>query len=1318
MATQQFYKSMQMLQANAKREKDEPFEDYSIFLYRQTAPDFKDRVKYLEQKILYPDREPKIHVGHRRASIDEEFSGRIKNIEDKLRGSAPSEKKPKDLLRAIGKIEKTDWNVKEIEKKIEESKMGRGVRHDKVERVPKWSREQFLARQIKMEKKGHDPKESDSKYADIDNTLKNIDRKIKEGNALGYNKVSAMAEQFSNKNQEAEPKVQKSNIKPAVALPAQGGSELCHFCNKRVYLMERLSAEGKFFHRGCFRCEYCSISLRIGNHTFDREKNGGRFYCAQHFGFSGTIKGRAEKKRITTLNKENIPNAPTNIKTPEKSKLPLEGVVGLDLLDRGQTPERIEFENLAGISDTEEAHSQMDEDEWTDRNFGVSPAEMGSSDDISDMSDSEDDNEVYEEAIDQPLTTEGTLELAKNWTLRYAHPHTTTGQSDTGSNEYEDSSDEYTSEDDENATATEDEDDARARELRKQEVWLKVPPRSSDTDTGSETEVKISQDSIDIVTQEAFVPHDSTSAHVSNDSPSPVSSAVKSEMPTESNSVMQKDLRDTSDSKTLDLATSDASSLARNNIVNSTCKNDTALDEVSRSVIGVFDSSLKILEIIESKVTDKDNTDDTINDKVNDKIKDKDRELVTSNNVPMVDLCEKENKEECNSEYESLVEENIPLDRHEINDHTKVSSSIQLQDANSSDSNPIDIRDDIITLPDAVPSRESENISAWCNANVIDDNLPDLIVSSPKTSRHSSPCSSSDVYRSIETLCNEISERDFFTAPREDEISSSTRQTNTREKMLERFDEKETNMIGKHSISKNEDHRPNLIIKASEEMTCPVVMITSPSPTNEKPLEEGPIEASKLTVPKEVPNQPAPTEGTSTSFEQLKQDLKRRKEKNKLAMAELRPLSTENARRKISTYFTEKKKPTTQKIRAVNKEIDRKEELPEVVKLDIKPKLSNKVDTKDIIKYFGKTESANPANKLEDSKMRRDVDEYSLGTSIDKLNGLDVDDGDALDQKFVQVEKENKNVILVNAKLDSSNLHAKPLHSEPDSAVENIGNDIDIVKEITKSVAPLKDSNTKSEHETDSVLNKTADPSQQKGILLPHEYHLKFDGDSITFSKRNTESSTSARGSNHIYASDGTLNINKEQNSILQAHRKSLSAMSNFSSVATSMEKVIPGKEEIDVSGRNNNTSVTIPKRPERKQTSQESNAVPKDNATIVQISAPEIPARKKSGKRKNNNPIDNTVVNSVNSSQSVKLVLPDSNSRTTTHQSAREDLETVDADKSENTASVSQNVHVERIHQHPTNKHLLNKSHLRESTKSVSSSKSERAKKEKCTVS
>ncbi len=39
----------------------------------------------------------------KRGTVDPEFSGRIKNIEDKLRRVPVSEKKPKDLNRAIGK---------------------------------------------------------------------------------------------------------------------------------------------------------------------------------------------------------------------------------------------------------------------------------------------------------------------------------------------------------------------------------------------------------------------------------------------------------------------------------------------------------------------------------------------------------------------------------------------------------------------------------------------------------------------------------------------------------------------------------------------------------------------------------------------------------------------------------------------------------------------------------------------------------------------------------------------------------------------------------------------------------------------------------------------------------------------------------------------------------------------------------------------------------------------------------------------------------------------------------------------------------------
>ncbi|XP_068004067.1 F-actin-monooxygenase MICAL2 isoform X5 [Melanerpes formicivorus] len=60
-----------------------------------------------------------------------------------------------------------------------------------------------------------------------------------------------------------------------------GGSDICYFCHKRVYVMERLSAEGHFFHRECFKCEICSTTLRLGIYAFDVEE--GKFYCKPHF---------------------------------------------------------------------------------------------------------------------------------------------------------------------------------------------------------------------------------------------------------------------------------------------------------------------------------------------------------------------------------------------------------------------------------------------------------------------------------------------------------------------------------------------------------------------------------------------------------------------------------------------------------------------------------------------------------------------------------------------------------------------------------------------------------------------------------------------------------------------------------------------------------------------------------------------------------------------------------------------------------------------------------------------------------------------------
>lgn len=61
---------------------------------------------------------------------------------------------------------------------------------------------------------------------------------------------------------------------PGVLLAATPVSETCFFCKKRVYLMERMSAEGLFFHRGCLKCDYCDVGLRLNNYSADKLPSG------------------------------------------------------------------------------------------------------------------------------------------------------------------------------------------------------------------------------------------------------------------------------------------------------------------------------------------------------------------------------------------------------------------------------------------------------------------------------------------------------------------------------------------------------------------------------------------------------------------------------------------------------------------------------------------------------------------------------------------------------------------------------------------------------------------------------------------------------------------------------------------------------------------------------------------------------------------------------------------------------------------------------------------------------------------------------------
>ncbi|XP_059366869.1 protein-methionine sulfoxide oxidase mical3b isoform X8 [Carassius carassius] len=103
--------------------------------------------------------------------------------------------------------------------------------------------------------------------------------------------VSSLAQQIANQiqsQQDQSPKLlHRRELGFQKEFPVNmGSSDVCYFCGRRVYVMERLSAEGKFFHRSCFQCDHCSTTLRLSNYAYDQLH--GRFYCKHHFSYRMT----------------------------------------------------------------------------------------------------------------------------------------------------------------------------------------------------------------------------------------------------------------------------------------------------------------------------------------------------------------------------------------------------------------------------------------------------------------------------------------------------------------------------------------------------------------------------------------------------------------------------------------------------------------------------------------------------------------------------------------------------------------------------------------------------------------------------------------------------------------------------------------------------------------------------------------------------------------------------------------------------------------------------------------------------------------------
>ncbi|XP_062932481.1 F-actin-monooxygenase MICAL3 isoform X14 [Cynocephalus volans] len=235
--------------------------------------------------------------------------------------------------------------------------------------------------------------------------------------AGNQNKVKYMATQLLAKFEESAPPL-STGIRRQGSMKKEfpqnlGGSDTCYFCQKRVYVMERLSAEGKFFHRSCFKCEYCATTLRLSAYAYDTED--GKFYCKPHY--CHRLSGYAQRKRpaVAPLSGKEAggplqdgtaadAHGRASIAASSAGRAPGSGVNGLEEPSTAKrprgTPERIELENYRLSLKQAEELEEVPEETQAEHNLS-SVLDKGAEEDVASSS-SESEMEEEEEEQDEP----------------------------------------------------------------------------------------------------------------------------------------------------------------------------------------------------------------------------------------------------------------------------------------------------------------------------------------------------------------------------------------------------------------------------------------------------------------------------------------------------------------------------------------------------------------------------------------------------------------------------------------------------------------------------------------------------------------------------------------------------------------------------------------------------------------------------------------------------------------------------------------------------------------------------------------------------
>uniref|UniRef100_A0A8D1EWZ4 Molecule interacting with CasL protein 1 n=1 Tax=Sus scrofa TaxID=9823 RepID=A0A8D1EWZ4_PIG len=116
---------------------------------------------------------------------------------------------------------------------------------------------------------------------------------------------------------------------PPVTPPSEpqeaSAEDLCALCGQHLYILERLSVEGRFFHRSCFRCWVCEVTLWPG--AYGQHPEDGHFYCLQHLPQPGHKEDSGHRgpasQDLPTPGENNMSSGPSPPTAPQEETGPV-----------------------------------------------------------------------------------------------------------------------------------------------------------------------------------------------------------------------------------------------------------------------------------------------------------------------------------------------------------------------------------------------------------------------------------------------------------------------------------------------------------------------------------------------------------------------------------------------------------------------------------------------------------------------------------------------------------------------------------------------------------------------------------------------------------------------------------------------------------------------------------------------------------------------------------------------------------------------------------------------------------------------------------